>query len=81
MNDYILKTSVEVMVSFFRFLFGKNRIMAHALGRTESEEIQPNLNELASKISGQCGLLFTNRKKEEVIRWESTAFINLSLVD
>lgn len=42
--------------------------MAHALGRTESEEIQPNLHKLASKISGQCGLLFTNRKQEEVLR-------------
>lgn len=41
--------------------------MAHALGRTESQEIQINLHKLASKIEGQCGLLFTNRKKEEII--------------
>jgi len=41
--------------------------MAHALGRTESEEIQPNLHKFSSKINGQCGLLFTNKKKEEVV--------------
>ncbi|XKL69431.1 hypothetical protein PGB90_007200 [Kerria lacca] len=55
-----------------RFLFGKNKVMAHALGRTESQEIQINLHKLASKIEGQCGLLFTNRKKEEIIEFFNT---------
>lgn len=41
--------------------------MAHALGRDESAEIQPNIHKLAEKIEGQCGLLFTNKKKQDVI--------------
>ncbi|XP_065205019.1 mRNA turnover protein 4 homolog [Planococcus citri] len=52
-----------------KFLFGKNKVMAHALGRDESSEVQPNIHKLAEKIEGQCGLLFTNKKKEEVIEF------------
>jgi len=51
----------------FRFFFGKNKVMAIALGRTEEEEMQPNIHKLAGMLHGQCGLLFTNKKKEEVL--------------
>jgi mRNA turnover protein 4 len=41
--------------------------MAIALGRTEAEEMQPKLHNIAVMLRGNCGLLFTNKKKEEVL--------------
>lgn len=52
-----------------RFFFGKNRIMQIGLGRTESEESEPELHKLSLKLQGQCGLLFTNKEKEDVLKW------------
>lgn len=52
-----------------RFFFGKNKVMALALGRSETDEVQPNLHKLAACLHGQCGLLFTNKSKNEVIKW------------
>ncbi|XP_059483826.1 mRNA turnover protein 4 homolog [Neocloeon triangulifer] len=52
-----------------RFFLGKNKVMAIALGRTAEEESQPNIHHLANTIQGQCGILFTNKKKDEVIEW------------
>ncbi|KAG8234921.1 hypothetical protein J437_LFUL015329 [Ladona fulva] len=52
-----------------RFFFGKNKVMAVGLGRTPEEEVQKNIHKLAAQLKGQCGLLFTNKKKEEVVKW------------
>jgi len=52
-----------------RFFFGKNRVMQLALGRTPEEEIEDNLSKLTEEITGNCGLLFTNQPKEEVINF------------
>jgi len=52
-----------------RFLFGKNKVMALALGRTAEEEYKDHLHLLSDKLKGQCGLLFTNHSKEEVQKW------------
>ncbi|XP_050548951.1 mRNA turnover protein 4 homolog [Daktulosphaira vitifoliae] len=52
-----------------RFFFGKNKVMAYALGKTAQEEIHNNLHKLAQKIEGQCGLLFTNRPVHDVVKW------------
>lgn len=54
-------------ICFFRFFFGKNKVMAYALGKSAQEEIHNNLHKLAMKIEGQCGLLFTNRPVDNVI--------------
>jgi mRNA turnover protein 4 len=37
-----------------------------ALGRTEAEEHAENLHLLSKRLRGQCGLLFTNRPREDV---------------
>ncbi|XP_045608312.2 mRNA turnover protein 4 homolog [Procambarus clarkii] len=50
-----------------RFFLGKNKVMALALGRTPEEEISDNLHKVSQKLIGQCGLLFTNSTKEEVL--------------
>lgn len=52
-----------------RFFFGKNKVMAHALGRNPEEEHKANLHKLARRIEGDCGLLFTDSSKEEVIKF------------
>lgn len=41
--------------------------MALALGRTPEEELHDNLHKLSQQLVGQCGLLFTNASKQEVI--------------
>ncbi|XP_054267950.1 mRNA turnover protein 4 homolog [Macrosteles quadrilineatus] len=52
-----------------RFFFAKRKIMALALGRTEADEVQKNLHKISSHLVGQCGLLFTNRPKDNVVQW------------
>ncbi|XP_043196419.1 mRNA turnover protein 4 homolog [Amphibalanus amphitrite] len=52
-----------------RFFFGKNKVMAHALGKTEDTEHRKNLHKISELLVGQCGLLFTNKEKEEVYEW------------
>ncbi|XP_068707110.1 mRNA turnover protein 4 homolog [Montipora foliosa] len=52
-----------------RFFFGKNKVMTIALGKDKEAEYKENLHKIANKIKGQCGLMFTNQAKEEVIRW------------
>ncbi|XP_027210316.2 mRNA turnover protein 4 homolog [Penaeus vannamei] len=55
-----------------RFFLGKNKVMALALGRTPEEELHENLYKLSQKLVGQCGLLFTNAEKEEVLEYFET---------
>jgi mRNA turnover protein 4 len=50
-----------------RFFFGKNKVMAIALGKSEEEEVLPNIHKLSGLLQGHCGLLFTNKKTEEVV--------------
>ncbi|KAK8390349.1 hypothetical protein O3P69_010198 [Scylla paramamosain] len=52
-----------------RFFLGKNKVMALALGRTPEEEIQENLHKVSQRLVGQCGLLFTNASKDEVMEY------------
>ncbi|KAF6019743.1 MRTO4 [Bugula neritina] len=52
-----------------RFFFGKNKVMAVALGRTAEDEYKDNLHHICSELKGQMGLFFTNSTKEEVLRW------------
>lgn len=52
-----------------KFFMGKNKVMAYALGRDESTEQKKNLHMLAQHVTGNCGLLFTNCTKEEVLQY------------
>ncbi|CAG4965305.1 unnamed protein product [Colias eurytheme] len=52
-----------------RFFFGKNKVMAVALGRTKSDEVEDQLNLISKKLKGQCGLLMTNRDVIDVLQW------------
>jgi len=50
-----------------RFFFGKNKVMMLALGKTKEDEYKENLHLLNQHITGSCGLLFTDKDKQEVI--------------
>ncbi len=41
--------------------------MAMALGRSEEDEQGENLHKLAAALRGQCGLMFTNGDKQEIL--------------
>ncbi|CAH0405469.1 unnamed protein product [Chilo suppressalis] len=51
-----------------RFFFGKNKIMAVALGRSKTDEVEDQLNLLSKRLKGQCGLLMTNRDVLDVLQ-------------
>jgi len=51
----------------YRFFFGKNKVMKLGLGKGPEDEYHKNLHKLSKYLLGQCGLLFTNRSKEEVL--------------
>ena len=51
-----------------RFFLGKNRVIAIALGRTKESESRENLHEVSKRLKGQCGILFTDKPKEEVMK-------------
>eukprot|EP00697_Spironema_sp_BW2_P010310 gnl/Spiro4/25475_TR12706_c0_g3_i1.p2 gnl/Spiro4/25475_TR12706_c0_g3~~gnl/Spiro4/25475_TR12706_c0_g3_i1.p2 ORF type:complete len:225 (+),score=29.82 gnl/Spiro4/25475_TR12706_c0_g3_i1:60-734(+) len=52
-----------------RFFMGKNKVMMLALGRTEAEEYRDGLCAISKMLVGNTGLLFTDRPKEEVMRY------------
>lgn len=52
-----------------RFFLGKNKVMAKALGKTEEEEYRPGLAGVARLLSGNVGLLFTNKDVETTTKW------------
>jgi len=76
--NYIWVFSVENMRNTFlkdiraqwkqsgRFFFGKNKVMAKALGVTMEEEYRENLRLIAKELTGDVGLLFTSSSPGEV---------------
>ncbi|CCI40765.1 unnamed protein product [Albugo candida] len=50
-----------------RMFLGKNKVMKVALGRNKEEEYADELHRLARDLSGNVGLLFSNRSKEEIL--------------
>ncbi|KAE8750052.1 hypothetical protein FOCC_FOCC003176 [Frankliniella occidentalis] len=55
-----------------RFFFGKNKVMQLGLGKSKEDEPHLNLHRLSKQLIGQCGLLFTNRSKQEVVDFFET---------
>ncbi|KRZ05878.1 mRNA turnover protein 4 -like protein, partial [Trichinella zimbabwensis] len=51
-----------------RFFFGRNKVLAIALGRIPSEEYKQNLCKLSSALLGQRGLMFSNLSVDDIIR-------------
>jgi len=55
-----------------RFFMGKNKVMQIALGRSVEDEIKKDLHLISKNIIGNCGIMFTNQSKEEVVKFFST---------
>lgn len=69
MRNNLLKELRSEWKKDARFIFGKNRVMQLALGKSEDDEISDNIHKLSQRLRGQCGLLFTIRSEEEVLEW------------
>eukprot|EP00614_Pseudopedinella_elastica_P028639 CAMPEP_0172617596 /NCGR_PEP_ID=MMETSP1068-20121228/70349_1 /TAXON_ID=35684 /ORGANISM="Pseudopedinella elastica, Strain CCMP716" /LENGTH=216 /DNA_ID=CAMNT_0013423385 /DNA_START=80 /DNA_END=730 /DNA_ORIENTATION=+ len=52
-----------------RLFFGKNKIVQLALGKTSEDEYQDNLRRLSELMSGNIGLLATNRSHQDFVSW------------
>ena len=63
--------SVRESWSHSKFFLGKNKVMAKALGNTEEEEYNDQLHKVSLCLRNQCGLLFTNETKENVLEYFS----------
>lgn len=48
-----------------KFLMGKNKVIAVALGTDEENTHQPHSYRVSQDLKGHCTLFFTNRTKEE----------------
>ncbi|KAK0403303.1 hypothetical protein QR680_016849 [Steinernema hermaphroditum] len=55
-----------------RFFFGKNNVMAIALGRKADDEYADELHKISECLKGQCGLMFTNADTDEVLQFFKT---------
>ncbi|EPQ28863.1 uncharacterized protein PFL1_03666 [Pseudozyma flocculosa PF-1] len=52
-----------------KIFFGKHNVIAKALGTTEEEEIRTGISGIASRLTGNVGLLFTESPPAEVVDW------------
>jgi len=52
-----------------RFIFGKNKVIGLALGRGPESEYKPNIFRISPYLVGNVGILFTNKSKEEVLKF------------
>jgi mRNA turnover protein 4 len=66
-NTYL--KDVRTHFSDSRIFFGKTKVMAKALGLTDAEEYQPGLCKLTPFIEGSVGLLFSDRRPDDVLEY------------
>ncbi|KAJ2005427.1 mRNA turnover and ribosome assembly protein [Coemansia thaxteri] len=63
-NQYLKQVRKDFSTS--RFFFGRNKVMAKALGNTPEDEIKEGLHQVSEALVGDVGLLCTNDSVEEV---------------
>ncbi|KAJ1921749.1 mRNA turnover and ribosome assembly protein [Mycoemilia scoparia] len=63
-NTYLKDLRSSMKTS--RFFFGKNKVMAKALGNDSETELRDNLSKISERLSGDVGLLFTNTGPKEI---------------
>lgn len=66
-NNSLKKVRNDWMGS--KMFLGKNKVMVYALGDTADTEIVEGIAPLTQRLVGNCGLLFTNKKKAAVIKY------------
>jgi mRNA turnover protein 4 len=55
-----------------RLFFGKNKVMALALGKSPETEVMEGLHKLSKNLHNDVGVLFTNKSRDEVLTWFQT---------
>jgi len=75
---------LRVALKDSRFMFGKNKVVALALGKSREESYLPGLEKLAEVLRGDVGLIFTNRKisefEKEIAAFEELDFARAGFV-
>jgi len=71
MRNNALK-SIRSELSDSRIFMGKTKLMAHALGTTPESAHTDGVHKLSTYLTGEVGLLFTNRAPSEVEDFFST---------
>ncbi|ORZ36526.1 mRNA turnover protein 4 [Catenaria anguillulae PL171] len=67
MRNSSLKTLRDEFADDSRFLMGKVKVLAKALGEDAAEEYLDSLHLLTQRVKGQVGLLFTNRDNKAMV--------------
>ncbi|KAI6657388.1 hypothetical protein LOD99_136 [Oopsacas minuta] len=52
-----------------RFFFGKNKVMAIALGLTPETEYREGLHKVSAQLKGDVGLFFTSEPPDKIHKW------------
>jgi len=52
-----------------RFFMGKNTVVARVLGKDEESELKPEMHKISEMLQGECGLLFTNKDRDEIVKF------------
>ncbi|KAI5356166.1 PREDICTED: mRNA turnover [Prunus dulcis] len=68
MRNLKFKEFRDQLKSTSRFFLGSNKVMQISLGRSDSDELRPDLHKISKVLHGNAGLCFTNLPKEEVER-------------
>lgn len=63
MRTELLQSARAELKGRARFFIGKNRVMAKALGTTPEDEQREGISQLASKLSGEVGVLFVREEE------------------
>ncbi|KAJ2581415.1 mRNA turnover and ribosome assembly protein [Coemansia sp. RSA 1694] len=63
-NQYLKQVRKDFSTS--RFFFGRNKVMAKALGSTPEDEVKEGLHQVSESLVGDVGLLCTNDAVEDV---------------
>ena len=69
MKKFYFRFNFNIFFLNKRFLFGKNKVISLAFGRSVESEYKDNLFKITPHLSGNIGLLFTNKSKEEVLKY------------
>ncbi|OMJ25803.1 mRNA turnover protein 4-like protein [Smittium culicis] len=64
-NSYLKQVRSKLNSS--RFFFGRNKVMAKALGSGDADEYKENTSKISKFLTGEVGLLFSNDPLEQTV--------------
>ncbi|KAK2956254.1 putative Ribosome assembly factor mrt4 [Blattamonas nauphoetae] len=57
---------MRLQLEHSKFVFGRNKVIGHALGKTPEDEFLPGISNISMNLRGQSGLLFSNASVADV---------------